>query len=93
LFVDPEGSADPMAGARMTLVGECAPVAAGDRAEARAAFLAAHPGASATIDFADFDVWRMEIANVRWVAGFGRMGWIEGSDYLASSASPIAGGR
>jgi putative heme iron utilization protein len=92
LLVEPIASAESLASERMTIVGECAPVPAGEQSAARAAFLAAHPDATQTIDFADFDLWRMEVANVRWVAGFGRMGWIDGDEYLASSA-PAAASR
>jgi putative heme iron utilization protein len=81
LLLEPSGGADPLAAARMTIVGACAPVPAPERAGARAVFLSAHPSAAKTIDFADFDLWRMEVVRVRWIGGFGRMGWIDAADY------------
>jgi hypothetical protein len=47
-----------------------------DRAEHRAAYLEAHPGASAFIDFDDFEFYRLRAERMRYIAGFGRMGWI-----------------
>jgi putative heme iron utilization protein len=91
LLFDPSGWADPLAAARMTIVGECALVPAPERAGARALFLSAHPSASQTIDFADFGLWRMEVVSVRWIAGFGRMGWIDAAEYSAAADSGPAG--
>lgn len=67
----PEG--DPLAGPRVTLLGRAErPV--GDRlAAARAAYLAAVPGARAYSEFGDFTVWVLRVERIRWVAGFGRM--------------------
>jgi len=74
---------DPLAAGRMTLVGECARGPAG---EVRDGFLAAHPEAAAYADFADFAFWRIEVAHVRWVGGFGRMEWLSGAEYGAALA-------
>ena len=77
LVVEP-GAADPLSAGRMTLVGECATVPEGERGPAIAALVALHPEAAAYARFADFAPWRMEVAQVRWVGGFGRMTWIDG---------------
>jgi heme oxygenase (biliverdin-IX-beta and delta-forming) len=83
-----EGSgADPLARGRMTLVGECARLTGAgedgaDRvAAARARFVHAHPSAAGYASFADFAVWRLEVAHVRWVGGFGKMEWLAGDEY------------
>ena len=57
---------------------------------ARARFLEVHPEAAAYASFADFDMWRIEVVDVRWVGGFGRMEWVSGEDYRAwpSRAAP-----
>jgi putative heme iron utilization protein len=94
LLTDPAGSgdadepADPLAAGRVTLVGACAVVPAIEREAAQGAFLAAHPGSAQTMGFADFALWRVDVARVRWIGGFGRMGWVDASDYFAASAGP-----
>lgn len=76
-----EPAPDPLAAGRMTLVGTCARVSADEIEEVRATFLAVHPEAKGYASFADFGFWRMEVASVRWVGGFGRMDWVTGKDY------------
>jgi putative heme iron utilization protein len=78
--------ADPLARGRMTLVGECARVTDEGRAAALSRFVAVHPSAASYASFADFAVWRLEVAHVRWVGGFGRMEWIAGEEYAPSAA-------
>jgi putative heme iron utilization protein len=81
-----EAGSDPLAAGRMTLVGTCALVSESDRDAARAVFLAAHPEAEQYVGFADFALWRIEVASVRWVGGFGRMQWIDGARYGGDGA-------
>ena len=71
LLVGPGGeTGDPLAGARLTLLGGVAP----DRGAAtRRRFLARHPEASGYADFADFAFYRLTIAGAHLVAGFGRI--------------------
>jgi putative heme iron utilization protein len=81
-------SADPLTLARMTLVGECARVTSGTEPDqARARFLEAHSGAAMYAAFGDFSMWRLEVAGVRWVGGFGRMEWMSGEDYAHAFAT------
>jgi putative heme iron utilization protein len=81
-------SADPLALGRMTLLGECRRLERGpasqtaDASDARAGFLAAHPEAGSYAAFPDFDMWRLEVVQVRWVGGFGAMDWVSGGDYM-----------
>jgi len=79
-----EPAADPLAAGRMTLVGTCARVPGEECEDARAAFLAAHPEAARYAGFSDFGYWRLEVASVRWVGGFGRMEWVDGAAYGAA---------
>ena len=84
LLVTEHGEADPLAAGRMTLVGTCARVPDGERDAALTAFLAVHPEASSYAGFADFGLWRLEVAQARWIGGFGRMKWIDAEAYAAS---------
>ena len=85
-------NADPLALGRMTLLGECRRLERGPAGEAdgatdaRARFLAAHPEAGGYAAFPDFDLWRLEVIQVRWVGGFGAMDWLSGGDYTSGSA-------
>lgn len=75
---------DPLAASRMTLVGTCAVLAAGEIEGARSLFLTRHPEAASYVTFADFAMWRLDVASVRWIAGFGRMQWVNGEAYATS---------
>lgn len=75
-----------LAGPRVTLLGRCARVPDADVDEVRTAYLAAHPDASTWAAFRDFAFWRLEVEDVRFVAGFGTMGWITPADYAAVRA-------
>jgi len=75
------GSADALTQARATIVGRAERVE--DRAEFRARYLDVHPGSAAFIDFPDFAFYRLRAERVRYIAGFGRMGWIP-KDALAT---------
>jgi putative heme iron utilization protein len=87
-------TADPLALGRMTLLGECrrlerspgggggkASEAADAASDARARYLVAHPEAGGYAAFPDFDMWRLDVVQVRWVGGFGAMNWVSGGDY------------
>lgn len=68
------GSPDALTQPRATIVGSAERVE--DRAEFRDRYLAAHPASAVFIDFPDFAFYRLRAARVRYIAGFGRMGWI-----------------
>ena len=68
------GSPDALTKPRATIVGSAERVR--DRAEFRELYLAAHPASAAFIDFPDFAFYRLRADRVRYIAGFGRMGWI-----------------
>lgn len=70
---------------RVTLLGRCARIPEGEAPEARATYLAAHPEAEAWVSFRDFALYRLEVEEVRFVEGFGRMGWLAGEDYSAAA--------
>lgn len=38
----------------------------------------------------DFQFFRMVPERVRWIGGFGQIGWVQGEDFLAASEDPLA---
>jgi putative heme iron utilization protein len=84
----PDGD-DPLAAARVTLVGTLVPFESVERL-LRDQYLAAHPGAGFYVDFPDFSWWRLEPSAVRYVGGFGHMSWVGADDYANSRPDPIA---
>jgi len=65
-----DGLADPLTGARLTLVGSAAPCADPD---ALRRFLARHPSAEGYARFADFTLYTLKISRAHYVGGFGRI--------------------
>jgi len=79
--------ADALAQARVTLVGRVTPVE--DRDSMVDLYLAHHPKARRYITFPDFQFYRLRVEKVRFIAGFGRMGWISGDRYRAASLRAV----
>jgi len=88
LLVAQGGADDPLANARVTLVGECTPVE--DPTSAREMFLQRHPNAGYYVDFKDFNFWRLDVASVRYIGGYGRMSWVDADAWLAATPDPMA---
>lgn len=82
------GADDPLANSRVTLVGDCTQLA--DSEAARAAYLERHQNAAYYADFKDFNFWRLEVAAVRYIGGYGRMSWVGVEDWLAAQPDPMA---
>src|SRR5258708_6392397 len=74
LVSEHDGGNNLLALARVTLVGEMAQVDGDERQACLDLYLAVHPSAFYA-SFRDFSVYRLEVANVRFVGGFGRMSW------------------
>lgn len=68
-----------MAKPRVTLVGKVERVEDRDLYAAR--YAQAHPAAAGYITFPDFQFYRLRVQRVRYIAGFGQMGWIKGNVY------------
>lgn len=83
-----EGDADPLGMARCTLVGRMEIVENSD--ELREAYLERHPYASYYVDFTDFAFWRLKVAQIRYVGGFGHMSWVTDETYAAAEVDPVA---
>ena len=98
LRADPRGSllvtrpvpagADPMAAARLTLLGRLEVVPDGEVPEARAAHLAGNPHAELYVDYGDFRLWRLEVESLRYVGGYGRMSWVSPDAWRAATPDP-----
>ena len=84
------GNSDPLARARVTLMGEVAPVPEAERAATRAAYLAIHDNAAVWVDFDDFALYRLTVTDVYYVGGFGAMGWVTAQDYIQAEPDPLA---
>jgi hypothetical protein len=66
------GSADPLAGGRVTMVGPCTRVGE-DGGRARAAFFAAHPNVTYYADLRDSRFWKLHVDYERYIGGYGRI--------------------
>jgi len=89
LMLAEDGADDPLANARVTLLGPCLPVA-DPGGSARDAFLSRHPNAEYYADFKDFHFWKLQVESVRYIGGYGRMSWVDAADWLAAEPDPLA---
>jgi heme iron utilization protein len=74
-----EGHPDPLTGPRLTLLGRAQPT---DDRRCLARFIAHHPTSAGYAGFGDFHLYRVGVERGHLVAGFGRIDWIDGSDFL-----------
>jgi hypothetical protein len=81
LYDGTAGLAEPLTGARATLLGR---VVLADDAENRRLYLAAQPSAQGYAGFGDFHLYRFEIREALLVAGFGRIHRIPGEALLSA---------
>jgi len=72
------GEEDLQANARLTLLGE-ATLADKNNIFLRERYLRYHPQAEGYFDMHDFHFYRIRISHARYIAGFGKMGWLEGN--------------
>jgi putative heme iron utilization protein len=61
-----------------------------EAAAARDRYLARHERARYWVDFEDFALWRLEIADLYFVGGFAAMDWVTAADYAAARPDPLA---
>lgn len=90
LLIAETGDGDPLARARVTLLGPCTRLADEAAARARAAFCAAHPDAAYYADFRDFGLFGLQVTAVRYIGGYGRMSWVSSDDWRRAAPDPIA---
>jgi hypothetical protein len=67
---------NPLDSARVNFFGEIAVMPESEAAEARVLYLGRHPDSAQWIDFGDFALYRMILAQAYYVGGFGVMGWV-----------------
>jgi heme iron utilization protein len=77
LFDGTVGLAQPLTGARVTLLGRAV---ASDEAALRRRFLARHPDAAMYAGFGDFRFYRVAIERAHLVAGFGKIRWLDAAE-------------
>jgi putative heme iron utilization protein len=82
------GTGDPLALARVTLLGAVVELRDEVRAAALRTYRARHPDAFYAA-FGDFRLYRLEVASVRYVGGFGRMSWVSADDHAAAEPDPL----
>ena len=79
LFVGDLGATeDPLAGARVSLLGVCrrlSPLTSASD-DARARYIARHPRAEAYFQLGDFGLWELVVEEARLMSGFGSMRWM-----------------
>ena len=71
----------------MTLVGTAEETPA---AEVRDLYLSRYEHARQWQDYTDFAYYRLEIAGVYFIGGFGVMGWVSPRDYRTAAPDPLA---
>lgn len=77
LAVDaPDG--DVLSGQRVTLLGNFEPVDSTPEVVRR--YLRYHPDAERYLVLGDFTFWAMRLERLRYIGGFGAMGWLDGAD-------------
>jgi heme oxygenase (biliverdin-IX-beta and delta-forming) len=87
LFVQDGRAVDPMAGARASLLGRVRRAEAREVADVRARYLARHPQAEAYFRQHDFDLYLHGIDEVRFIGGFGTIGWVAGAEVIEDHAT------
>jgi heme iron utilization protein len=76
-------------GQRLTMLGTFAPAAPEENAELARRYLRYHPDAERYLQLGDFSFWVMSLERMRYIGGFGAMGWLAG-DQL-DPLEPLAG--
>jgi heme iron utilization protein len=89
LITEGGDGAGRLAAARATLVGTFAPVPDDQQAAAVERYLEVHTGAF-WARFPDFAMHRLTIEAIRYVRGFGEMGWVDPADFAAADPDPLA---
>jgi putative heme iron utilization protein len=89
LVTQPGWTEDPLAGARATLIGEVRRIEDGGAGTVRESYLVRHGNARSWVDFEDFAFYAMDVVDVYYVAGFGAMGWVETTEYVAAAPDPL----
>ncbi|WP_273432600.1 HugZ family protein [Chitinibacter tainanensis] len=73
--------------ARATVLGQLRPLAAEPLVLARLKRYA--PGLVKYLALGDFALWQLEFVRARYIAGFGKMGWVEAADWARHYVLPL----
>ncbi len=84
------GASDVLGDARVTLMGEATVIGDEEVPDARERYLKAYPNAKYWVDYDDFAFYRMTVADVYFVGGFGVMGWVAAEDFVGAEPDPLA---
>ncbi len=87
LITQPDASGDPLGSARLTLVGSAGVTPAGEVCDL---YLSRHENARFWQDYSDFAYYRIDVAGVYFIGGFGVMGWVSAEEYEAAAPDPLA---
>ena len=90
LVAQPGWTGDPLAAARLTLMGDARRLTGESAGTAREAYLGRHDRARAWVDFDDFGFWRLDVTTLYFVGGFAAMDWIGAEEYRAARPDPLA---
>jgi hypothetical protein len=88
LLVCESNGGDVLANARLTLVGDATQFEPSRELVAR--YLRYHPDAGQYLALGDFACFRFTPKRTRFVAGFGRMGWVEESEWADAAVLPLS---
>jgi heme iron utilization protein len=75
---------DPLTGLRVTLAGEMHEI---ENSGVASRYVAEHPYSEVYVDFGDFSFWRMRVAKIYAIGGFGRIYAFEPGEVFAKVAS------
>jgi putative heme iron utilization protein len=88
LMATASGTGDPLALARVTVLGAVVELHDAERDEALRTYQDRHPDAFYAA-FHDFRLYRLDVASVRYVGGFGRMSWVSADDHATAEPDPL----
>ena len=90
LVTQPDAHGDVLGASRVTLMGKVSQVDEKDLENVRERYLAQHGNAKYWVDFGDFAFYRMDVADIYFVGGFGAMSWVNAEDYYGAEVDPLA---
>ncbi|KND56764.1 putative heme iron utilization protein [Candidatus Paraburkholderia schumanniana] len=67
-------------GQRLTMLGRFAPASPEESGELARRYLRYHPDARRYLELGDFSFWVMSLERMRYIGGFGAMGWLSGDE-------------
>lgn len=75
----PDGNV--LEGPRETLLGRFEPVGADEAPDVARRYLRYQPDAQRYLALGDFAFWAMRVERLRYIGGFGAMGWLDGTEF------------